>query len=425
MSARCVRRVGIDYEKGSVSISARPTTIRRGSCGIVYIRVQGYGAKVRVSVSSRYPEIIVTNTVPESGRPPFTSSITINVSLAAKTGTYYLEATVMDVAKDTILVSTTIPIFVVDNDELARIMDNIERYKRMYERYGIQYTLLRILAEHRLTLSFTNVKTLYEAIVSRKVSNGTVGDLLSRLLRKGLVVKTSRGYMLNPELDLEAAKSIIDVKRAINGLRGARSVLSNQNKSGVGKITASKALPRNVEKAINVARKLVKEDYWRAVDFVAHTLLGVRRTGVWILWVGDYFIYKERKTGFLHYFVSSRLSELLRSVGLKQGFMAYHTHHSAEDLIHKLYGSYVSARRLHYKLKERDWFEYGEPLLLEIYSATDANYLALRKLYSGEAVIELGNPDLRKKAKKYLVYGGEHIDEENEETYFYGPAGHS
>jgi predicted transcriptional regulator len=417
-----LRSVGVGDEHSVVVVSARPVTVTRGSQGTVYIHVQGRGVKVRVDVSSSYPEVIVTNIAPEYGKPPFTTSITIHVSSTARPGTYYLEATVVDVVKDTILASTTIPVFVVNSDELAKIMNHIEKYRRIYKRYGIQYTLLRILAEHGLTPSFTDVKTLYEAIVSRKVSNGTVGDLLSRLLRKGLVVKTGRGYMLNPELDLETAKSIIDVKRAINGLRGARSILSNQNKSKAGKIIASKALPRNVEKAVNVVRKLIKEDYWKAVDFIAHTLASVRKTGIWLLWIKDYFIYREKKTGFLHYFKSEKLSELLKSIGLREGFMAYHIEHSAEHLIHELYRSYANARRLHYKLKELGWFEYGEPIILEIYHSADSPYLALRKLYTGEVLLQLGDPSYRDRAKKYLVYGGEHVDEENETTYFYRPS---
>jgi len=414
-----LRRVWVDRVDSHLVVSARPATIRRGSSGVAYIHVYGYGSKVRISTNSSYPEIGIMNIVPELGYPPLTSSIVVNVSSSARPGTYYLEVTIIDIAKGNVLASTPVPIFVVDSDKLAKVLSNVERYRRLYEKYGIQYALLKMLAEHRLTLSFTDIKLLYESIVSRRVSNGTVGDLLSRLLRKGLIIKTNEGYTLNPKLDLESIKTIIDVKRAKNGMMGARSVLANRGESHVDERAADKVLPRNVERIASVAQKLVKEDYWKAVDFVAHTLLGVRKSGVWLLWVEDYFIYKERKTGFLHYFVSNKLSELLRSIGLKSGFMGYHVYHSAEDLIHEMFGSYVIARRIHYRLKELGWFVYGEPLLLEI---EGSSYIALRKLHSDEPVIELGNPELRKNARKYLVYGGEHIDEENEETYFYGPS---
>jgi len=422
VSTRSLHRVGADCSRGHLRVFVRPATIRRGSSGVAYVRVYDYGSEVKISADSLYPEIEVVNIAPEFGYPPFTSSIVVNVSSSAKPGTYYLEGAVIDVAKGDVLASTLVPIFVVDNDELTSALSNIERYRKLYEEYGIQYTLLKILAEHRLALSFTDMKILYESIVFRRVSNGTVGDLLSRLLRKGLIVKTSEGYILNPELDLESTRTIIDVKRAKNGMRGARSVLIIWGKNDMDKRAAGKALPRNVERVISVAQKLAKEDYWKAIDFVAHTLLGIRKTGVWLLWIEDYFVYKERKTGFLHYFVSSKLSELLRSIGLKPGFMGYHVHHSAEDLIYEMFGSYVIARRLHYRLKKLGWFVYGEPLLLEILVDAGINYIALRKLFSDEPVIKLGNPELRKNAKKYLVYGGEHIDVENEETYFYGPS---
>ena len=74
-------------------------------------------------------------------------------------------------------------------------------------------------------------------------------------------------------------------------------------------------------------------------------------------------------------------------------------------------------------MKEIGWLEYGEPLVLEIYYAIGSSYLALRKLYTDETLVQLGGPNHRNRAKRHLVYGGEHVDEENEEFYHYRPSG--
>ncbi len=287
-------------------------------------------------------------------------------------------------------------------------------------------TLLKILREHGLALTFSELKVLYEAIVGRRISNGTVGDLLSRLLRKGLLIKIGDRYMFNSKLDLGVAKSIIDVRRAINnGVKGARALIARNSDRKVDEninMGRGSGMPRSIEKALTIASKLAKEDYWKAVDFIAHTIIGVRKTGTWLLWIKDYFIYREEKTGFLHYFRSEKLSEHLRSIGLREGFMAEHTDHSAEEVIKSCYRSYANARRLHYLLKDLNWFTYGEPLILELYPDPENPYIVLKKLHSEEAILEQGDPKLLEKIRKYIVYPGEHIDEENEETYHHRAA---
>ena len=96
---------------------------------------------------------------------------------------------------------------------------------------GIQYTILKILEEHNLTLTFSDIRVLYEAIVGHRVSNDTVGNLLSRLVKKGLVIKVSDRYGFNRKLNLETAKTVIDTKHAVNGVKGAKLTWYKQNKN--------------------------------------------------------------------------------------------------------------------------------------------------------------------------------------------------
>jgi len=209
----------------------------------------------------------------------------------------------------------------------------------------------------------------------------------------------------------------MDLKRARNGLKGAHAYL-NQNSSRVFyKHSTSCDIPQPVEKVLKVVEKLVREDYWMAVDFIAHVLVGVRKTGVWVLWFKDYFIYCENKTNFFHYFRSPRLSDILRELGLKPGLMIEHRHHHSEKHILELYGSYANARRIHYLLKQLGWFVYGEPLLLEL----SESYLLIKGLTSGETLFKQCASDSVDKFRA-IVYPGEHVDEDNEETYFYRPS---
>lgn len=404
----------------SIGISVRPVTVTRGSQGTAYINVQGHGAEVRITVSSNYPEIVVTNIVPEYGKPPLTSYITVHVSAAAKPGTYYLEVTIIDIHKGEHLAFTTIPIFVVDSEEVVKVLKDLDKYRKTYERYGIQCSILKMLADYALRVTFSNFKTLYEAVVGHKVSNGTIDDLIKRLLKKRLIVKEGNRYRFNnEELDFETAKTLIDTKRSVNGMRGAVALRKSNDSDRSRSESNDLRIPKTVARALDKSKQLIaKGEYWKAVDFLAHTVIGIRKTGVWLLWVNNIFVYKENKTGFLHYFKSRKLPEVLKSIGVEEGFMYKHTDNPADDLILSIYGSHTNARRLHYLLKELNWVQYGEPLILEISDKS----LALTKL-DGEAIIELGNKEKSNLIKRYLVYGGEHIDEENEETYFYMPAG--
>jgi len=415
---RVRRSVVMENSTYTVSLSNRPAIIHRGNGGSAYIHIHGNAVRVRIAVSSTDSAIIVLDIVPNSGVTPFTSRVDIYASPTARVGTYHLEATIIHASTGTRLAQTIIPVFVVDDGVLVDVLENIDEYRRIYQMHGAQYAVLKIMADYNLKPTFTHLKLLYEALLGRRISNGTVGDLLSRLLKKGLLVKIGDKYCFNKKLDLETAETIIDIKRATNGIKGAEA---SSTKSTRSRKEITSKLPKSVEKVLIKASELIKEDYWRATDLVAHTLIGVRETGIWLLWLGDYFIYRESKSEFLHYFISKSLAELLKSIGLKEGFMYRHVNSPAKDLIRVLYRSYANARRLHYLLKEYGWFEYEEPLILELSSDTDSLYIAVKKLYTGEALMKIGEP--ADSVKKYLVYPGEHVDEENEETYFHRPSG--
>ena len=94
----------------------------------------------------------------------------------------------------------------------------------------------------------------------------------------------------------------------------------------------------------------------------------------------------------------------------------------ARSTIIEHYGSYANACRIHYLLKEHGWFSYGKPLIIELSGDMSNSYIAVKKLFADEEPIKIGKPDREDNVNKYLVYSEEHVDKENETTYFYRPS---
>lgn len=417
MLTRQIRHVG----RHLVTVVARPVSVYPGSSAESVVYIDGSGVRVLIATTPTDNCIQVNDVAPVTGTAPLQVRITITVSSSAKPGIYGIDVAVMDPRQGRTLASVRVPVYVLGSPTMTRVVEDIGKLRRLYKRRGIQYSIVYALNMLGMSVKFSDIKLLYQLIVGRKVSNGSVADLLKRLLKKGVLKRVGERYHL--VVDFETAMSVMDVKRAANGVKGALKALNKESNRATDRRREQVRVPRSIEKVLRITKELMEKDYWKAVDFVAHTIIGARRTGTWILWFDDYFIYRENKTGFLHYFKSKMLSEILKSIGLREGFMVYHVEHSAEDIIRRLYRSYANARRLHYELKEIGWLEYGEPLVLETYYDAGSTYLAFRKLYTGETLVQLGDPNHRNRAKRYLVYGGEHVDEENEEFYHYRPSG--
>ncbi|MEM4789578.1 MAG: helix-turn-helix domain-containing protein, partial [Ignisphaera sp.] len=51
-----------------------------------------------------------------------------------------------------------------------------------------------------IVFSFVEIKAIYEMLVARSLSKGTVHEVLKRMLRKGLVIRRPEGYTFNPKI---------------------------------------------------------------------------------------------------------------------------------------------------------------------------------------------------------------------------------
>ncbi|MEM4003646.1 MAG: helix-turn-helix domain-containing protein [Ignisphaera sp.] len=56
-----------------------------------------------------------------------------------------------------------------------------------------------------IVFSFVEIKAIYEMLVARSLSKGTVHEVLKRMLRKGLVIRRPEGYTFNPKITIHEA----------------------------------------------------------------------------------------------------------------------------------------------------------------------------------------------------------------------------
>ncbi|MEM1831979.1 MAG: hypothetical protein QXJ97_10675, partial [Desulfurococcaceae archaeon] len=117
-----------------------------------------------------------------------------------------------------------------------------------------------------------------------------------------------------------------------------------------------------------------------ALYFLLHTLLGARRTGFLLLWIGPWFIICEPKTHFCHHhYYSVVLFNMLISLGLHPGvYYPLGEEHEKARLIAEMYirehfKGYREARRLHYMLRDHGYIGQPDekPYTLKIYHYVD------------------------------------------------------
>lgn len=315
----------------------------------------------------------------------------------------------------------------------------IQLARQWYSKWGLQYALWKVLrfvfVNRKHGVRFKDLHRIHCLILGRNVRKNATWKALNTLAKKGLV-KSVNGVYYPIVLDEEVVKGSIDFKRV-------RTRTSKRKIEAKGvQVEEREAIPQPARKVISKVEELIKKgDKWKAIDLIAHTLLPVRQTGVLLAKHGNMFIWCERKTGFMHYVVSEKLSMLWKQLGLPEGYLGLHRRSEADSLVRRLFGSHDIARRVHYMLKEMGWFQYGPPLFYELYEYDDdgghsiAIYRYVKKHKQEEKDVEDYEEERkvilvieskrrkRKKAGKRRIKAGvvlpmEHIKEENEETYF-------
>ena len=298
----------------------------------------------------------------------------------------------------------------------------VDEGRRLYLEKGPAYTIYWFLKQvwvrrgHPVKLE--DVFRFHKLIAGVRSKNATL-KVLKRLELYGIVKNLGYGFYKPVVLDSSIVEGSIDWRR----VRTRDQVLRKRGVKG----STSRDVPREVKSVVKVASKLIKAgEKWRAVDLLAHTLLPVRKTGVLLARVGDTFIYYERKTDKLHMVKSPQLAQIFKSLGIVEEVLGRHKLFEADSIIRRMYGSHDIARKLHYLLKEKGWFEYPPPgwfyrvfkdpvtsrLWIDIYVNKGGKLEKIWRIPSSES----GEVGLLVKAGAIVTR--EHVKPENENTYF-------
>ncbi len=366
------------------------------------------------------PEVARYSIAPERGKTPFTARLDLIVNPEA-VGIHPFRVVAQDTLNNGYGVENLV--LVILSPELPmEVVNGLRTILMLYKIYGIQYVVWYLLLHlfRDKGLGFTEIKAVYELLRGKKLSNGTIGDLVERMEKKGIIVKRRARYYAGVE-DEKLVLQAIDTRRVKAGRRGAKRLLEilSEGCSTERGTVDEEIVPLAIRRVLREAEKLIKQGRTgKALGLLQHTLIGVRKTGRWVLWVKDIFIYKERKAKpRFHYFRSGKLAKILQSMVLKQGFVHVEPAH---DLIHNLFpGGYREARRIHYLVKNLGWLSYGEPLILYIAIYPDGTGGFKLENLSREALVAVNyNPQKAIKTMKNLVIPSEHVDQNNDETYF-------
>jgi len=101
-------------------------------------------------------------------------------------------------------------------------------------------------------LSFTEIKAVYELLRGKRLSNGTVGDIVKRMEKKDIIVKRGARYHAGVE-DKRLVLEVIDVKRVRAGRRGVKQLLeaSSEDRSTERNLIGEEAIPLAVRRILS------------------------------------------------------------------------------------------------------------------------------------------------------------------------------
>ena len=379
---------------------------------------------------------------PNVSTAPFTSSIIVSVSRGAIPGNYPFNLEIYDATDNRPLGLEHMVLIVLDSRVPKVFAKHHSKLIELYRRYGAQATIWYLLS-HVFTedATFSQLKASYELVVQKRVSNGTIGSILERMKKKKIVIEKQPGLYVTNIKDFSILLSRIDLSRVRpqanmkkESLKKTSETTSEDaNEDVKEKITK---LPKPIECAWEHTQEIANEHgALAALYFLLHSLLGAEATGYLLYWLNTWFIVCRSKTSFYYHFYSSLLHEMLRRLGLREGIQYNYfrewehlnAQRIAQEYIREYYMSHPNARRLHYMLKERGYLWYdGDIYTLKIYHYDDGK-IGL-EIYDDRGEELLHSDSVREhltpsKTEIKTAFPFEHIDEQNEDTYFTRPAG--
>jgi len=378
---------------------------------------------VAIVVEGLPSHVATTIIAPDKGVAPYVARAEIRVNPGALAGLYPLDIVIHDLTLGNLLGRERLALLVLRRDIPISFAKKYHKLTTIYTKQGamwlIWYLLKEVFADGA---TFSQLKATYELVKGDEVSNGTIGNILKRMVRKRIIYKDRSGVYRLLVDDPVVVDSRIDESRA--HVSTLKSIVHQE----------SSKEPYSARLAFQRALKIKqKHGVLPALHFLVHSVIGARMTGYLLYWYNDWFVVCEGKTGFCHHFYSPYISQMLRKLGVVEGIQHRNTsewqkaRRIAYKYIHKYYKSFANARRVHYKVKQYKLIEYdGEIYVIEIIHYIDGD-IGLRIWDERkEEILHEDNIEEDKEIAYVEVktaYPREHEDEKNEDTYFSRPSG--
>ena len=375
---------------------------------------------------------------PDMSTAPFTSSITILVNRGTVPGNYPFNLAIYDITKDRLLGLEHMVLVILDKKVPRVFVKHYSGLIKLYRRYGAQAVIWYLLSYvFTKGATFNQLKTAYELVTQRRVSNGTIGSILKRMRKKRIIIEKTPGIYISNVKDFNILLSRIDVSRVrVQAYKAKRSRHELQAALSENTRIDFNKLPAPIRRLWKRAQEIAyKHGVLAALYFLIYSLFAVRQTGYLLYWFNMWFIYCEQKTNFCHHFYSVLLHEMLQRLGLPEGIQYNYfkpwehleAQRIAQEYIRKYYVSHPNARRLHYMLKKLKYIRYDNDIYtLKIYHYEDEK-IGL-EIYDDKGEELLHSDSVRKnlvsnKVEIKTAFPFEHVDKQNENTYSVRPAG--
>jgi len=424
-------------DRCSIGVDRRILVAYPGDVLSFNVRVESpRGCLIRVAVRGLPNSVASVSVGPDISRAPFTLTITIAVDEKAPPGSYPFNVEVYSVDEGALLGVKHLALIILDRRIPKAVAGRLDKLRELYRKYGAQVTVWYLLSQiFTEGATFGQLKSAYESIVGRKVSNGTMGNILERMLKKRIIAEKYPGVYVSNVKDIDTLFSRIDVSRVRPQAYSGRNAENSRRSPATNEGMDFAKLPKPVERTWLRAQEIAqKHGALTALYFLLRSFLGAEATGQLLYWSNTWFVVCRSKTGFCYHFYSPLLHEMLKSLGLVEGLQYNYfrvleqaeAQRTAQKYIRMYYQSHPNARRLHYMLKEEGYIWYDDNVYtLKIYYYRDGS--AGLEVYndSGEKLIYRDSIKDEKPLQiaTKTAFPFEHIDEENEETYFYRPAG--
>jgi hypothetical protein len=406
----------------------------------ILLKVYGPRGRVVAVVEQGFPYSVAhLEIAPRQARAPFNADIVVSAKHDAAPGVYPWNLRVVDVTKNRVLGGKPITLVILPKNLPRTAAKHVARLRRVYEKHGIQIALWAALKTlYPEGASFSTLWALYQLLTGRSVSKGTVGNTLTVMVKKAMVERLGNGLYRAIDLNPRIVLSRVDLKR----VRFPRQVLGrNSGKHSEethGTLEEYRfsldELPQPIRRAYTYAQRIARlHNPLTALYFILYSLMGVRQTGYFLLWLSGWFLVYEPKTGFCHHFYSWLLHHMLKSLGLEEGIYYNPSNQQhlkaqrlAQEYIKEYYGSHQNARRLHYMLWEQGYvWSDNEIYTVKVYHYPLTHDIGLQIL-NKTGREELHSENIRNEPARVEVLTAlpyRHIDRRNEETYHYRPSG--